>query len=191
MAAGDAQTQRLLMAAAFRLVFERTPVVVGGTAEEHWLSGEYHPTDLDLCPRPTTHDREVLARLGFKKQGRHWVRRDLVHGVEFPGDGDDIQRTVEVELHGATATVIGLEDLYLDRLRQATATETAFVSQRLDSVVALRAVWWSQLDDTYLDARIKQIAEAEPLVGPSMARLDRRARREARNRLAQLREQGL
>jgi len=172
-------------------VFQGVPVVVGGAAEEHWLSEESRPTDLDLCPPPSAQDRRELALLGFTREGRHWVHENVVHGVEFPGLGDDIHRTVDVEVAGARVRVLGLEDLYLDRLRQATASETARSSQRLDSLVAISALWGDTLDAAYIAGQVKAVVAAEPWVGQAMELMQRRVLREARHRLAELRAREL
>ena len=190
-AAKKPQRQRLLLAAAIGAVFERLPVVVGGAAEEHWLSEESRPTDLDLCPSPSRQDLRELALLGFTREGRHWVHDEVVHGVEFPGSGEDIHRTIDVEVGGGKVRIIGLEDLYLDRLRQSTASETARFSQRLDSLIAISALWGSNLDRGYIDRQVEAITAIEPQVGRSMRMMQRRVNREARHRLAEVRAREL
>ncbi len=176
----------MLVAAALGQVFGRPPVVVGGTAQQYWLSDRYYATDLDLCPRPSLEDEAELRVLGFRKEGRHWVRDDLASGFEFPGSGDDIadDRTVLVEVQGVSATVIGLEDLYLDRLRQSTANERAPEDATMRTVVGLAVAWAGRLDAAYVQVRIRQAAKEEPMVGAAMARQQRRAARLARRALA-------
>lgn len=186
----------MLVAAALAQAFIRPPVVVGGTAQQHWLSETYYATDLDLCPRPTRADEAELWALGFEKQGRHWVRPDLKSAVEFPGSGDDItdERTVEVWVQGEQAKVIGVDDLYLDRLRQSTANEGSREDHTMKTVVGLAVVWGSTLDLAYIKARISRVVAEEPLVGEAVVRQQRLVRRLARRALAteraqQLREQ--
>ena len=189
--AKEPQTQRLLLAAAIGAVFERVPVVVGGAAEEHWLSEESRPTDLDLCPPPSRHDLRELSLLGFTREGRHWVHDEVLHGVEFPGSSDDIHRTVDVEIGGGRVRIIGLDDLYLDRLRQSTASETARSSQRLDSLIAISALWGASLDLGYIDSQVNAITATEPPVGRAMQVMQRRVNREVRHRLAEVRAREL
>src|ERR1700674_4483398 len=74
--------QRLLLAAAMTKLLTKQPIVVGGTAEEYWAGGEYHPTDLDLCPQPTPRDLKALGSVGLRRRGRHWTRVDLPVAVE-------------------------------------------------------------------------------------------------------------
>jgi hypothetical protein len=191
--AGSAQPteQRLLIAAALREVMTRTPVVVGGAAEAYWAGDLYRPTDLDLCPRPTVADEAALTALGFQKEGRHWVHADLVYGVEFPGSGDDIQRTVEVSVGGAHAVVIAVEDLYLDRLRQSTMTERTR-DRHFQDAVAIIVARRTALDWTYIDQRIEEeAATGQPLVGVAMQRMHPRVRAAARRALARIRRQEL
>ena len=154
--------QRLLLAAAITTVMERTPVVVGGTAEEYWAGGEYHPTDLDLCPEPSNKDIRALRGLGLRKKGRHWLRDDLPVAVEFPGSGDDIERTVAVSVDGVGVSMIGCEDLYLDRVWQATVSwpreDTSF-----DAASEVAITNYTRMDWRYVRDRIQRSEKAEPV----------------------------
>src|SRR5207249_9443090 len=94
-------------------------------AEDLYAHDLYNPTDLDLCAPLTKVDLRRLADLGFKREGRHWSHVAIAVAVEFPDDhidGDE-SRTIEVDVGGGAARIIGIDDLYLDRLRQATMTE--------------------------------------------------------------------
>lgn len=180
----DPSEQRLLIAAALREAFSETPILVGGGAEAYWMSEDYRPTDVDICPRPGRKDLATLRALGFKREGRHWVREDLVYGVEFPGSGADIRRTEEVDLGDAIAVVISREDLYLDRLRQATMTGETTHQHFIDAVAVLLAQW-EAIDWRYVDARIDEIGTKEnALLGAAMRSLHPRMVRQARDLLA-------
>ncbi len=168
----------------------RTPIVVGGAAEAYWAGDLYRPTDLDLCPRPTRADEAALAALGFHREGRHWVHDNLLYGVEFPGSGEDIQRTVDVSVGGAHAVVISVEDLYLDRLRQSTMTESTR-HRHFQDAVAIIVARRTALDWKYLDLRIDRAATVEPLVGVAMLHMHPRVRAAARRALALIRQQEL
>jgi hypothetical protein len=189
-ASAQPSEQRLLIAAALREVMTRTPIVVGGAAEAYWTGDLYRPTALDLCPRPTLADEASLAALGFHRDGRHWVHADLLYGVEFPGSGDDIQRTVEVSVGGGSRRVISVEDLYLDWLRQSTMTESTR-DRHFQDAVAIIVARRTALDWTYIDQRIEQAATGEPLVGIAMQRMHPRVRAAARQALARIRKQEL
>lgn len=177
--ARSALRQRMLLAAAITTLMERAPIVVGGTAEEYWAGGEYHPTDLDLCPRPSATDVTALQSLGLRREGRHWLRDDLPVAVEFPGSGDDIERTVRVPVNGVVVLMIGCEDLYLDRVRQATVSwpreDVSF-----DGALEVAITNYRQMDWLYVRERIKKVEIAEQAVGRAMAGVDRRVRSRAR-----------
>jgi hypothetical protein len=179
--------QRLLVAAAFSTVMTSPPIVVGGTAEEYWTGDEYHPTDLDLIPGPSSDDREAFRKLGFTKEGRHWVREDLPIATEFPHDESfEVRRTFDEKVDEVIVKVIGVDDLYLDRLSQSTATENVR-DQHFASLLAVAVTNWEKLDWRYIDTRIPEIARAKPALGAGMRTMHRRCRRAARNALARRR----
>jgi hypothetical protein len=160
-------------------LLSREPIVVGGTAEEYWAGGEYHPTDLDLCPRPTPKDVKALQSVGLRKSGRHWTRDDLPVAVEFPGSGDDIQRTVVVKVAGISIRIISCEDLYLDRVRQATvAWPREGVS--FDSALEIALTNYVTMDWDFVRGRLRVIVSTERAVGTLMASVNRRVRARAR-----------
>jgi len=167
--------QRLLLAAAITRLISKKPIVVGGTAEEYWAGGEYHPTDLDLCPRPSATDLKALTAVGLRKRGRHWVRADLPVAVEFPGSGADIERTVVVRVGRVSVLMISCEDLYLDRVRQATVSwpreDVSF-----DSALEIALTNYVRLDWDYTRDRIRAAVSTERVVGTLMVGVNRRVR---------------
>ncbi len=171
--------QRLLLAAALTALLSKELIVVGGTAEEYWAGGEYHPTDLDLCPRPSQSDLEALESVGLRKIGRHWTRADLPVAVEFPGSGDDIEMTVTVRIGGVSIRMISCEDLYLDRVRQATVTwpreDVSF-----DSAFEIALTIYATMDWDYVRVRLRATASTERAVGTLMVSVNRRVRSRAR-----------
>jgi hypothetical protein len=177
-------TRHLLVAAALREVLSGDPIVVGGTAEEYWTAAEYHETDLDLCAYLTREDRAVLTGLGFRREGRHWTHPRINVAAEFPGsriDGDEA-RTIEVPVGPGAARVIGLDDLYLDRLRQATIDERR-EGVEFQAALAVVAARYEDIDWPYVRGRIEAISDTEGSVGGSMRRLDSKIRRRVRARL--------
>jgi hypothetical protein len=171
--------QRLLLAAAMTRILSEPPIVVGGTAEEYWAGGEYHPTDLDLCPHPTRSDFAALRALGLRKSGRHWTRDDLPVAVEFPGSGDDIERTVHVKVGAVSILMISCEDLYLDRVRQATASWPC-EDVSFDAALELALTNYVTMDWDYIRGRLRMAISSERMVGPLMASIHRRVRTRAR-----------
>jgi hypothetical protein len=158
-------------------------MIASGTAQEYWTVGGYHETDLDLCTPLVQEAIRALEEAGFSREGRHWRRKDVAVAVEFPDsriDGDE-GRTVLVRAGPGRARVIGVEDLYLDRLRQATATED-LEGDAFHMALAIAGARFAAIDWRYVRRRIREIEEDERSVGASMRRLHskilRRVRRE-------------
>lgn len=118
----DAQLRRVLAVAARlrRIVGERA-VVVGGVAQIYWTRLPYYETDLDVCVGLGSDAEERLRDAGFERDGRHWWSEADGVAVEFPETEVDGDPTQFQEVQGAL--VIGVSDLYLDRLRQSTVNE--------------------------------------------------------------------
>jgi len=169
------------LAAALTKLLSKAPIVVGGTAEEYWAGGEYYPTDLDLCPRPTPRDLKALASVGLYRSGRHWTRDDLPVAVEFPGSGDDIERTVTVKVSGIPILMISCEDLYLDRIRHATVSwpreDVSF-----DGALEVALTNYTTMDWDHVRDRIRSATLAERVVGTMMAGINRRVRSRVRRK---------
>jgi hypothetical protein len=168
-----------MLAAAMRAALTHEPIVVGGTAEEYWTEAEYHETDLDLVVPLSRKDEETLRRLGFEKAGRHWELPGLAAVVEFPEsvlDGDE-NRTVLHSVGPGAARIIGLDDLYLDRLRQATIDE-ASEGVEYHSALAVAAARFEDIDWRYVTKRLGDIYKREgDRVGGGMKRINTRIRR--------------
>lgn len=171
--------RHLLLAAALTEVLAREPIIVGGTAEEYWTEAEYHETDLDLVAPLSRKDEEALRRLGFKRTGRHWERPGLAAVVEFPEsvlDGDE-NRTVRLSIGPGHAKVIGVDDLYLDRLRQATIDE-ATEGVEFHSALAVAAARFEDIDWRYVTSQLKDTHLREgDRTGGGMKRINARIRR--------------
>jgi hypothetical protein len=169
----DRSRRHLLVAAALRETLRVEPIVVGGTAEEIQSGSPYHETDLDLCGVVAPDERAVLRGLGFRKRGRHWFHDASKVAVEFPDtriDGDEA-RVERIRVGGGTALMIGIDDLYLDRLRQATA-------------LAVAAGGLDRIDRRYVLGRIREIERSEGRIGERMRQLDSLIRRRVRRALA-------
>ena len=175
------QRQRLLLAAALTTLLETKPVIVGGTAEAFWAGGAYHPTDLDLCPRPGPRDLQALQALGLRRVGRHWTSDDLPVAVEFAGTGEDIERTTAVVVEGISVAMIGCEDLYLDRIRQA---EVGWPREDIsfDSALEIALTNYQDMDWDYVARRIAGASQPARRVGDAMRQVNRRVRARARRR---------
>ena len=107
-----------VLSRAYRALGWSEPVVVGGHAVEFWTAGGYSTADIDLVggSEPAA---QILASWGFSREGRHWYDDSLGIVVEIPGSqlsADERQHVSTVRLGGFVATVLGIEDLIIDRL---------------------------------------------------------------------------
>jgi hypothetical protein len=101
--------------------------VVGGSALEFYTQGEYATADLDLVTIDRTLVGQRLDELGFVRSGRYWIEEALNLVVEVPDETlligsspGDWERASMVDVRGiGVATIIGLEDLIVDRLLAA------------------------------------------------------------------------
>jgi hypothetical protein len=171
----DEQLGRLLsVAALLRSILSDEAVVVGGVAQMYWTQLPYHPTDLDLCTPLGPGYEERLLAAGFVRDGRHWWHEQHGVAVEFPeslADGDPSQFE---EVRGAL--ILGVSDLYLDRLRQSTANDNRD-SVEHQSLLAVASSCISIIDWPYVRRRIA--AEPEHLRA-AMRRNQRVVRRAVR-----------
>jgi hypothetical protein len=122
------------------------PVIVGGTALAVYTAGAYSTKDLDLALPVSPHVDEAFAELGFRREGRYWFRPDLDLLFEAPAGslaGEDAPRTV-IDVDGLPVTVLGVEDLLIDRLRAWVhwkSEEDGRWARRLGSLYADRIDW--------------------------------------------------
>lgn len=114
--------QLLLLAVITRLLREKgkpAPVLVGGCALSYYSREVYFTADIDLAYADRETFDEVLRELGFSREGRYWVNRELDLMVEVPASslaGEEAHReTVELG-EGLECTVLGIEDLLIDRM---------------------------------------------------------------------------
>jgi hypothetical protein len=173
--------RHLIVAAALDAAFPSDVIVVGGTAEEFWTSDAYHETDLDVCAPIGSDEMAVLRSLGFVKEGRHWYHAAARVAVEFPDttiDGDLSRTVLKQVARGAAARIIGVDDLYLDRLRHATMNERA-EDVHFHSALAVAAACFDIIDWKYVRSRLLLIHRSERTVGPSMRRINTVIRRRA------------
>ena len=175
--------RHLLVAAALTEVLEREPIVVGGTAEEFQAGTPYHETDLDLCGVVSRAERATLRSLGFRKEGRHWVHDRSVVAVEFRDERivGDVDRVERISVRGGEVAIIGVDDLYVDRLREATAPNANVeASVEFHSALAVATGAFERIDRRYVLRRIREIEHREPRTGAKMRQLDSRIRRLAK-----------
>jgi len=135
------------------------PVLVGGAARELDTGGGYATGDVALAlPRCPEVDAAFEA-LGFRTEGRFWIREDLDLLFEAPAPaglpGEDAPRT-RVSVEGMEVVVLGIEDLLLDRLRAEVhwkSLEDGRWARRLAGLYTDRIDW------AYLEAKVAGVPE--------------------------------
>jgi hypothetical protein len=150
-------------------------IVIGGLAVEFWTDGAFTTTDIDLyLPHGPAVD-DLLAELGFVKEGRHWVLRESELFIEAPASfpAED-EETAEVELSsGGKVLVLSIEDVIIDRLHQFVAGGHRDVAEQGMTLL---------LSDEVEQKRLLRRAESERLSNAliEVERLVQRARRDER-----------
>jgi hypothetical protein len=133
----DEQVQRI----------EWRAIVIGGLAVEFWTQGAYSTSDIDLyLPHGPAVD-DLLAELGFRKQGRHWVLPGHDLFVEapasFPAEDEEV---VNVELEGGRSVpVLSAEDVVVDRLHQFVAGGHADVAEQGVALIGIEELDYPRL----------------------------------------------
>jgi hypothetical protein len=147
-------------------------IVIGGLAVEFWTHGAYSTSDIDLYLPPGPAVDDLLAELGFRKEGRHWVLPKNALFVEapasFPAEEEDV---VEVELRsGRSVLVLSAEDIVIDRLHQFVAGGHSDVAEQ---GVALLGI--DELDHVRLVGRAQSERLGDALI--ELERIQQRVRR--------------
>lgn len=96
------------------------PIVVGGLAVEIYTQGDYTTRDIDFVTSSSIALRELLPKIGFKREGRIFYHE----GIEIVIDVVDnalegsYEKLVKLQLDQERYVyVISMEDIILDRLR--------------------------------------------------------------------------
>ena len=154
-AAGVADsTERVLLAVAAFDTAVRAPLVLVGGAAQMIHTGRQRMTDIDMVGSVDSRDKAALARLGFVRDGRHWVcgTGDEEIAIEVPAEtlfGEDPPKQIEVR--GVVVRVISVNDLMVDRLVQATdGTPVTW-----DEAVALAIAAQDRIDWSLVESRCR------------------------------------
>jgi hypothetical protein len=97
--------------------------VVGGSAIEIYTEGEYVSADLDLVVDSRARVTAVLARWGFKDEGKLWSKKawDLYPDVMEQKPSGSWRLTQIVSTSLGSFRIIGVEDLIVRRVRESIA----------------------------------------------------------------------
>jgi hypothetical protein len=147
-------------------------IVIGGLAVEFWTRGEYATTDIDLyLPHGPAVD-DLLAELGFRKEGRHWVLPEHEIFVEAPASFPaETEEVAEITLgSGHKVLVLSVEDVLIDRLHKFVSGGHSDVAEH--GVALLDA---KELEHARLIERASEEGLSDALV--ELERIAQRARR--------------
>jgi hypothetical protein len=176
--------RKLLTAAAFSEAALENAVLVGGTAVE-LHTGSYRPTDIDLVGYTRSGSDATLVELGFARNGRHWLftfNDGETIAIEVPGDRLDdyaLETPRPIDLALGRLAVIGLNDLMMDRLLQATGGELV----TMEEAVRLAVAAYERIDWEGLSARSGAAAQDGTLARAALQAVLASVRNAARRQL--------
>ncbi|MXZ06951.1 MAG: hypothetical protein F4Y75_05525 [Acidimicrobiia bacterium] len=158
--ASPSSAERVLLAAAAFDTAVRGPLVLVGGAAQMIHTGLRRSTDIDMVGPVDSRDRESLSRLGFVRNGRHWVFGTGTDAlvIEVPSEtlfGEDPPELVEIE--GVVVRVISINDLMMDRLVQATDGTSVTWEEALALAITAR----DRIDWPLVEARIREAQEED------------------------------
>jgi len=134
----------------------QVPVLIGGCALAYYSREVYFTTDIDLACADRGALDNVLCSIGFVREGRYWIHQGMNLMVEAPAAslaGEDAPReTVEMG-DGLEFSVIGIEDLLIDRMNACVHWNS---TQECEMVDLLISMWSAEIDWQYLLARAEK-----------------------------------
>ncbi|MBI5410208.1 MAG: hypothetical protein HZA14_12675 [Nitrospirae bacterium] len=149
--------RQLLTAALITSLLERqgkpAPIVIGGCALSYYSREVYFTADLDLAYADREALDAVLKELGFRKEGRYWVSEELKMAVEAPASslvGEDSPIEIVELTEGLQCTIIGIEDLIIDRLNACKHWKSEMDCEMAELLVRRYS---KELDWTYLEKK--------------------------------------
>jgi hypothetical protein len=108
-----------LLTRLLKMMNKKAPVIIGGCALSYYSREVYFTSDIDLAYADREALNTALKSISFEKEGRYWVHEELKVVIEAPASslpGQDSPIEV-VELgEGLQCSIIGIEDLLIDRL---------------------------------------------------------------------------
>ncbi len=129
------------------------PVIIGGCALSYYSREVYFTADIDLAYADREALDKVLKDIGFMKEGRYWVHESLKLAVEAPASnlaGEEAPVEI-VELgEGLECTMIGVEDLIIDRLNACKHWESEVDCEMAELLVNR---YLADLDEAYLERK--------------------------------------
>jgi hypothetical protein len=114
--------QLLMLAGISRELRQRgkpAPILIGGCALAYYSREVYFTADIDVAYPDREGLGEVLLQFGFVVDGRYWVHHELKLVLEVPTSslhGEDAPLEIVEFEDGLECTIIGIEDLLIDRM---------------------------------------------------------------------------
>jgi hypothetical protein len=132
---------------------KKAPVVIGGCALSYYSREVYFTTDIDLAYAEREALDSVLKSAGFQQKGRYWVHEGLKMVIEAPAsklaEEEAPVEIVEVG-EGLQCTIIGLEDLIIDRMNACKHWKSAIDCEMVELLVNR---YYGDLDWLYLERK--------------------------------------
>jgi hypothetical protein len=137
--------------------------LVGGQAVETYTAGQFTTGDIDITTTDREATEEILARIGFKREGMVWINEAIsvaVHIVDLIPNRTEKTRLIHVGPY--TVRVVGVEDLIINRLAAAKFWKS---DRDGEQARALFNAFAKQIDMKYLRKRARE--EKVDLPGPN------------------------
>lgn len=132
-----------------------TPVIIGGCALSYYSREVYFTSDIDLAYSDREALDAVLKSIGFKKEGRYWIHEELKAVIEVPAstllEQDSTIEIVELG-EGLECSVIGIEDLVIDRLNAYKYWKSETDGEMVELLIKR---YKDDLDWSYLEKKAK------------------------------------
>jgi hypothetical protein len=130
---------------------KEVPTVIGGCALSYYSREVYFTADIDLAYSDREALDKVLKNIGFVKQGRYWVSKDLKMAVEVPASAIEKSPVEVVELGNELwCRIIGIEDLIIDRLNACKYWKSEADCEMVELLIKR---YKDELDWTYIEEK--------------------------------------
>ncbi|MBP1934824.1 DUF6036 family nucleotidyltransferase [Ammoniphilus resinae] len=96
------------------------PIVVGGLSVEIYTQSDYTTRDIDFVSDGYMKIADLLFKLGFEKEDRHFYHEKVEIAIEIPDNylAGDYNRDIKLAIDDDKYVyVISIEDIIMDRLR--------------------------------------------------------------------------
>jgi hypothetical protein len=133
-----------------------TPVIIGGCALSYYSREVYFTSDIDLAYADREALDAALKSIGFEKEGRYWVHEGLKMVIEAPASSlpqqDSPLEVVELG-EGLQCSIIGIEDLVIDRLNAFKHWKSEIDGEMVELLIRR---YRDDLDWSYLEKKATQ-----------------------------------